>query len=144
MCSHVDMVPYSDDVHHAFVFSTFADSLRKLCMSGEIRSLELSLRRALIDPSCKTAVAIPHDSWDEFLGWSVSLGDVLVYAYVRFPYRMSKIVSHVGDSLIRHVCSDDGSVRAALWTLDASRMAGHGYPIRYDLDEHNRFRQLAR
>ena len=143
MCSHVDMVPYSEAVHHAFVFSTFADSLRKLCTSGEIRSLELSLRRALIDPAAKTAVAIPRDSWDEFLGWSVALDGVLVYAYVRFPYRQSKIVSHLGDSVIRHVCPD-GCVRAAMWTLDASRMAAHGYPIRYDLDEHNRFRGLAR
>lgn len=144
MCSHVDLVRYSDDVHHSFVFSTFCDSMRDSADYESIRLYEFSLKRALIDPGAMTAIATPKDSWDEFLGWAVGLDGALLYAYVRFPYRMSQIVRHVGDSLIRRVAGDAGGVRAALWTLDASRMAGHGYPIRYDLDAHNNFRQLAR
>lgn len=144
MCSHVDLIHYAEDDHHPFVFSTFCDSLRRDVDFNARRMLENSLRRALLDPDVKTAVATPRGKRDELLGWAVGLRGALLYAYVRFPYRMSKIVKHVGDSLIREVCCPDVGVRAALWTLDASRMAAHGYPIRYDLDAHNAFRQLAR
>jgi len=142
--THVDLLRYSESAHHPFVFATFSDSLRSSTDWNSRRQLEHALHRALLDPESSTAVATPKGRPDELLGWAVSLRGALFYAYVRFPYRMSKIVRHVGDGLIREVCGQAPGVRAALWTLDASRMAAHGYPIRYDLDAHNEFKQLAR
>lgn len=144
MCSHVDIIRYSEAVHHPFVFSTFCDSLRSSHDFNSVRKLENSLRRALIDPDASTAVATPKGEPDELLGWAVGLRGILLYAYVRFPYRQGKIIKRVGDTLIRMVANGETGYRAAMWTLDASRMAAHGYPIRYDLDAHCEFTKLAR
>lgn len=143
MCSHVDMLRYDETLHHPFVFSTFSDSLRSRYSKDARVELEHALMRALLDPEVRTAMATPHGKPDALNGWAVGLRGVLLYAYVRFPYRCSKIVPHVGSSLIREVCDGD-TICSALWTIDASRMAAHGFPIRYDLDEHSRFLQLAR
>jgi hypothetical protein len=129
---------------YAFVFSTFGDSLRHTDDARDIILLRNALQRALRDTDCAAVVATPASDNDELLGWAVGMRGALLYAYVRFPYRRSKLGFHrLGDRLISSVVGD-GTVPSALWTRDASQMAAAGYPIRYDLDAHERFRQLAR
>ena len=129
---------------YAFVFSTFGESLRHVGGGYDIMLLRNALQRALRDVECSAVVATPAGDSDELLGWAVGMRGALLYAYVRFPYRRSKLGFHrLGNRLISAVVGD-GTIPSALWTRDASQMAAAGYPIRYDLDAHERFRQLAR
>lgn len=145
MRDHVSFRGYTDSAR-AFLFSTFSDSLRETpgMDAGKRSTYERALERALRAPDTRTALVTPSGSPDELLGWAVSVPTALVYVYVRFPYRRGKLLGmHLGTDLIERV-TGDRSTPVALWTLDASRMAAHGYPIRFDLDEHERFKQLAR
>jgi len=129
---------------YAFVFSTFGESLRHTEGGRDVMLLRNALQRALRDTDCAAVVATPAGDTDELLGWAVGLRGSLLYAYVRFPYRRSKLGFHrLGDRLISAVVGD-GPIPSALWTHDASQMAAAGYPIRYDLDAHERFKTLAR
>ena len=110
---------------------------------GERQDYESALKRLMRDPSTVAAVVTPRGDRDEFMGWAVATPTCLVYVYVRFPYRRGRIGAHVGTALIEAV-TGRRETSAAIWTLDASRMAAHGYPIRYDLEENLRFKQLAR
>jgi hypothetical protein len=76
------------------------------------------------------------------MGWAVAMPDALAFAYVRFAYRRGKLGMHLGSQLIALVAGE--TAKAAIWTMDASRMADHGFPIRYDLDAHEQFTALAR
>jgi hypothetical protein len=129
---------------YPFVFSTFGESLRRAHDGRDIALLRSALQRALRDVDCSAVVATPAGDANELLGWAVGMRGALLYAYVRFPYRRSKLGFHrLGDRLIGAVVGN-GTIPSALWTRDASQMAAAGYPIRYDLDAHERFRQLAR
>lgn len=146
--SHLVFSPYSADAR-AFVFSTFAASLG-VDHRQQVRS-ERALRRAMLDPGARAVVVHPASHPEELFGWAVALPSCLVYVYVRHDYRRSRLATvlgdegrHIGSQLIKHVDGVWQTVPAALWTADVSRMAAAGYPIRYDLQEHERFEQLAR
>lgn len=149
--SHLVFTPYHADAR-AFVFSTFSESLRQTGVDRTDRlAYERAMGRAMLEPDARTCIVSPAGHPEEFLGWSVALPDALLYVYVRFDYRRGKCAPvlgeegrHIGHRLIKHVDGVWSQVPAALWTKDASRMAAAGYPIRYDLDQHERFRQLAR
>lgn len=142
---HLSLVEYTDAAR-PFVFSTFADSMADtpgICAENR-RLYEFSLKRLLREPGTRTALVTPHGSPDEFMGWAVASPTSLVYVYVRHHYRRGKILqTHVGTWLIE-VVTGSRETPVAIWTTDASRMAASGFPLRYDLDENEKFRQLAR
>ena len=142
--SHLAFAEYSESAH-PFVFGTFQDSLRGTpSISADNRRLyEHALKRLLLDASTKTALVTPAGAPDELMGWAVASPTALIYVYVRFGWRRGKPGAHLGTALIELV-TGNRQTPAAIWTMDASRMAASGYPIRYDLDENERFRQLAR
>jgi hypothetical protein len=141
---HLAYAEYSEHAH-PFVFGTFACSLRDTPgITAENRRLyEHALKRLLREPGTRTVLVTPAGEPDELMGWAVASPTALVYVYVRFHYRRGKLGPHIGTALIELVTGDRASP-AAIWTTDASRMAAHGFPLRYDLDENERFRQLAR
>lgn len=141
------------DEARPFVFSTFAASLRQSDVpSADIETYSNALERALRAPETRTTLVFPSGHPDEFLGWAVSTPDRLVYAYLRFDYRRSKMRNvlgmegiHLGSQIIDRVSDPLWlQIPSALWTRDASRMAASGYPIRYDLDQNEQFKQSAR
>lgn len=146
MCirGHTEYHVYTD-AHRPFVFGTFQESLTETpSITSDTRRLyEHALKRAMMDPSTRAVVLVPRGAPDEFLGWAVASDTALLYVYVRFPYRRGKLGEHLGTSLIERVTLDR-EMPLAIWTMDASRMAASGFPFRYDLDENERFRQLAR
>jgi hypothetical protein len=152
LMSHLAFSPYTEAAH-AFVYSTFWDSLRVGAdLSKDERvACERALKRAMLDPSTKAVLAHPAGHQEELFGWAVSTPDFLAYVYVVHSYRRSALADvmgddgrHLGSQLIRHVDGVWPVVPAALWTRDSSRMAAAGYPIRYDLDQAERFMRLAR
>ena len=141
---HLAFAEYTERAH-PFVFGTFAASLRDTpSVTAENRRLyEHALKRLLREPGTKTAMVTPAGESDELMGWAVASETALVYVYVRFAYRRGKLGAHLGTALLELV-TGNRSTPAAIWTMDASRMAAAGFPLRYDLDENERFRQLAR
>lgn len=141
---HLAFAEYSP-ASHPFVFATFVDSMRETpAIGADARRLyDHALKRLLREPGTRTVVVTPAGSPDEFMGWAVASPTALVYAYVRHAYRRGKLGAHLGTALIELV-TGNRATPAAIWTLDASRMAASGFPLRYDLDENERFRQLAR
>jgi len=144
ICGHLAFSEYTEAAH-PFVFTTFADSMRETRSIGadNRRLYEHALKRLLREPGTRTVLATPAGEPDELMGWAVAMPTSLVYVYVRWAYRRGKLGAHLGSALIE-LATGKRATTAAIWTIDASRMAAHGYPISYDLDEHERFRQLAR
>ena len=141
---HLAFSAYSEAAH-PFVFGTFARSLRgteSISPSDRI-TYEHAIKRLLRDPGTRAAMVTPAGEPDELMAWAIGSEGCLVYAYVRYEYRLGKIGSHIGRELIEFVAGGR-PCPAAIWTIDASRMAAHGYPIRYDLDRNQQLRQLAR
>jgi hypothetical protein len=127
------------------VFGTFANSMRSTAsISPESRVVyERALKRLLLDPSSRAIVVTPAGEPAELMAWAVASTSALAYVYVRHCYRRGKIGAHLGTALIE-MATGSRSTPAAIWTTDASHMAANGFPIRYDLDEHEKFKQLAR
>jgi len=46
------------------------------------------------DTDCAAVVATPAGDSNELLGWAIGMRGALLYAYVRFPYRRSKLGFH--------------------------------------------------
>ena len=130
--------------HYPFVVGTFSDCLQaESWMTSESRHVhERALLRALRDPSALAIVVTPRGYPDELIGWSVAMPTALLFAYVRYPFRRGRLGHHFGTDLIERVCQS--WVPCAVWTRAASRMAAKGFPTRYDIDEHEKFLQLAR
>jgi len=142
--------------HLQFVCGTFSDAVRETPgTKSETWTLgERALTRAIRDPQAKTCVVFPAGYPDELIGWALSMPTCLVFAYVRYSHRRGRVLGHhFGIDLLTRVANlpivdaafdADASVPVAIWTRSASRMAARGFPIRYDLDEHEKFLQLAR
>lgn len=139
-----------DESARPFVFATFAKSLG--FNGDEAKLLTHALDHVLRLPEAQTSVVSPRGHAEEFFGWAVAIPSCLVYAYVRFDYRRSKLRAalgeegrHLGSKLIDSVGGDEwAQVPAAIWTVDASQMAASGYPIRYDLEQNSKLKQLVR
>jgi len=144
IASHLAFAEYTEAAH-GFVFGTFSHSLRETPgNSAESRlTYEHALKRLLRTPGTKTVMVTPAGESGELMGWAVATESALIYVYVRYAYRRAKLGAHLGTALIELV-TGNRATPAAIWTLDASRMAAAGYPIRYDLDENEKLRQLAR
>lgn len=142
MIPHLAFRALADDAM-PWVFGTFAESLRATRdIRAEDRLLyEHALKRLLKEPVTKAVALTPNGEPGELMGWAVATPTSLVYAYVRYPYRRGKLGAHLGTALIREVYAGEA---AAIWTVDASRMAAAGFKLRYDLDQHEAFKQLAR
>jgi hypothetical protein len=130
-----------------FARVTFRESIRTMPgMTSEIRAAyDRAFARVLRDPTARAEVVTPRGYPDQKFGWAVSLPSCLVFAYVRYEARRGRLGHHFGMPLIRRVWSDLGNViPICIWTHAASRMSKRGVPLRYDLDEHEKFLQLAR
>lgn len=138
-----------DNRHMQFVFGTFLDSLRDNpgSTSESVQSHERALARALRGPDARTIVVTPAGYPDEMIGWAVALPTCFVFAYVRYANRRGRLGHHFGSDMVNRLWPQTpiASVTpAAIWTRAASRMASKGFPARYDIDENEKFLQLAR
>lgn len=143
LATHISFAAYTERAH-PFVFGTFSDSLKQThSISTQSRlTYENALKRLMLEPTTRSIVVVPAGESDEFMGWAVASPSYLAYVYVRHCYRR-KAGLHLGTALIE-LATGNRATPFAIWTNDASRMAASGFPIRYDLDEHERFKALAR
>jgi hypothetical protein len=136
------------DRHMRFVMGTFWASLRDNpgVRADERGTYERALARVLRDPAATTCVICPAGAPDEMIGWAAALPTSLTFAYVHYNFRRGRFLGHhFGRDIIGRVARFDESVLPlAIWTRAASRMVAKGFPARYDIDEHERFIQLAR
>jgi hypothetical protein len=135
--------------HMRFVVGTFWASLRDNpgVRVDERNVYERALARVLRDPGASTCVVCPVGAPDEMIGWAVALPTALIFAYTHYRFRRGRFLGHhFGRDMVGRVSSSksDDVLPLAIWTRAASRMAGKGFPIRYDLDEHEKFINLAR
>ena len=138
-----------------FVMGTFWASLRDNpgVRKDERETYERALARALRDPGATSCVVSPAGEPEEMIGWAVALPGLrnvalpaLAFAYVHYKFRRGRFLGHhFGRDIIGRVARTEGNVLPlAIWTRAASRMAAKGFPARYDIDEHERFINLAR
>jgi hypothetical protein len=133
--------------HRPWVVCTLLSSVRETpCLGRELQLIEDALTRALDSKMTKTVIASPSGHPDVFLGYAIALGDALLFAYVRYANRRGRLGHRFGSDLIGRVIDGRTSahIPVILWTRAASRMAANGYPIRFDLDEYEKFTNWTR
>jgi hypothetical protein len=129
-----DILPSVDVVaalpaHLPWVFATFREQAAHLPLGSrhEAHELACALLRVARGPGL-CAVAIPQGYPNEPLGWAVTLGRAVLFAYVRAPLRMHGIGVQMISELVKPL-----PVRVAMWTDDAEAIQQHGFPIEYDI-----------
>jgi ribosomal protein S18 acetylase RimI-like enzyme len=115
--------------HLPWVFSTFREQAAQLPLGSRHGAHELAcaLLRVVRGPG-RCVVAIPDGYADEPLGWSVSLGGSVLFAYVRASFRCHGIGTQLVSKLV-----DSIPVHLAFWTDDADAIQRHGVAIDYDI-----------
>lgn len=118
---------------------TLATMVSGSSIDRDIRSIEHMLR----SPDCSCMIATPTDHGSDYIAWAIAHRDGwLAFAFVRESFRRRGIGTHVIASVVE--VADSRSIPCANWSLDFSRAAANGYPVRYCLDSRNKFRRMCR
>jgi len=88
----IQMTGKDDDPAFGFVYSAMRDSLRHqsdLSDAEYYKSYGAEIARLLKDPDTQTMVLVYDDPLltDEYLGFIVTIGDELIYVYVKSAFR---------------------------------------------------------
>lgn len=141
MTAPFDLIAFDpgNESHAAFVYDTFRKSTDHWPWSEMPRGRLMDrLKRELATPGTETALAVPQQGGDSFLGWySVRRPDTVVFAFTRYSARTKpamRVKLRVGETALRSMGVDirtQEHVWVVFWTGIAARIAER-FPLVFD------------